>query len=179
MTVLAIRRFDDKILLQEAEPVSQDEFGEDLIAIMSSMAETMYSNQGVGLAGPQVGFLKRVLVTDVGYTESNQYGGGWLGMVNPEILESSEEVDTSEEGCLSFPSFTQKVERAHTVRVKFFSPTGEVQEREFEGFQARVIQHEIDHLNGITLLSRAGTLKRKNYMKKINKVRKAIRKTRG
>lgn len=177
MALLNIRRFDDKILSKKVEPVGEEQFGEDLEELLSTMASTMYYNKGVGLAGPQVGFLGRVLVADTGYLESNKYGSGWIGMVNPEIIETSNELLTAEEGCLSFPSFAQNVERAETVRVKFFSPFGEVQEQDFDGFQARIILHEIDHLDGITLLNRAGRMKRASYLKKINKVRKSMKKT--
>jgi peptide deformylase len=176
--MLAIRRFDDRVLLMKALPVEESEFGETMVEILSSMAETMYGSKGVGLAGPQVGFIKRVLVIDTGYVKDNKYGGEWLGMINPEILDASKESSIVSEGCLSFPSLLQKVDRPERIRVKFFSPMGEGQEREFEGFQARIIQHEIDHLNGVTLLGRAGTAKRRSYMKKINKVRKSMDKLR-
>ena len=176
MTVLNIRRFNDKILSKKVNPVSDDQFGEHLQELLSAMAETMYSNKGVGLAGPQVGFLGRVLVADTGYLDSNKYGSSWIGMVNPEIIEASDVLLTAEEGCLSYPSFAQRVERAESVRVKFFSPLGKVQEETFNGFQARIIQHECDHLNGVTLLNRAGRFKRSAYLKKINKVRKSMKK---
>ncbi len=177
MAALNIRRFDDRVLTKKATPIREDEFNEDLEELVSSMVETMYYNKGVGLAGPQIGFLRRILVADTGYLGSNKYGSGWIAMINPEILELSDTLLTAEEGCLSFPSFAQKVERAESVRVKFSSPSGESKEQQFDGFQARIILHEIDHLNGITLLSRAGRMKRSSYLKKINKVRKSLKKT--
>lgn len=179
MTVLMIQRFDSKTLEEVAQPIAQDEFGDDLSSILSSMAETMYGNRGLGLAGPQVGFLKRVLVADLGYdqmTEGSDFKyGNWIGMVNPETLEVSNETDLADEGCLSFPALIQKIKRPTKIRVKFFSPMGAEQEREFKGFQARIIQHEMDHLNGVTLLNRAGSLTRKSYLKKINKARESLK----
>jgi peptide deformylase len=176
MPLLTIHRFDDKILSQIVDHVGVEQFGKDLELLITSMAETMYYHKGVGLAGPQVGFLGRVLVADTGYLENNKYGSGWIGMVNPEVIETSNTLLLAEEGCLSYPSFAQKVERPESALVKFFSPLGEEGEAKFNGFQARIILHEIDHLNGITLLSRASRMRKASYLKKINKVRKSMKK---
>jgi peptide deformylase len=169
---LPIRRFDDKILTKTARLVEDSEFGEDLESKLSSMAVTMYKNHGVGIAGPQVGDDRRILVIDLGYVVGEQYGSEHLAMVNPTIIGSSDGMVEAEEGCLSFPALSVIVERPNAIRVEFFSPSGERSEETFEGWQARIIQHEIDHLNGVTLLKRAGHFKRSRYLKKIKKLRK-------
>lgn len=174
MTILPLRRFKDKILNAKAIPVQDDEFGDDLDAKLKSMAETMYNNRGVGLAGPQVGDSRRILVADLSYVVNGKYGQNYIAMVNPEIVNNSEAKESSDEGCLSFPGLSVIVERSQSIRVKFFSPHGEESERDFDGWQARIIQHEIDHLDGVTLLRRASNFKRKRYLSKVDKLRKRI-----
>ncbi|OPZ70566.1 MAG: Peptide deformylase [Firmicutes bacterium ADurb.Bin456] len=110
------------------------------------MAKTMYSARGVGLAAPQVGVSKRVVVMDA--------GEGLLELINPEIIfAEGEQLDC--EACLSIPGLTGEVARAQTVRVKYLDRSGKESIIEAEGFPARVFQHEIDHLDGILFIDRA------------------------
>lgn len=161
---LKLRMFRDKILSEVATDISEGEFGKELDETMSSMAMLMYSSQGVGLAGPQVGISKRILVADMSAVVGDVYGRDLVKMVNPVVQSFSEEVASAEEGCLSFPGLGKKVERALAVHVKFFSPlTGQEESRTFSGWKARIILHEIDHLDGVTLYSRLTNYGRRRY----------------
>ena len=120
----------------------QEKFDLRLALLLKDMADTMYKAEGVGLAAPQVGILRRVAVVDV--TEDHS---GLLEMVNPEIIER-EGTQTGREGCLSVPGRQGVVTRPMKVRVRFQDKTGEEFELETEGFEARAICHELDHLDG-------------------------------
>ena len=121
----------------------QEKFDLRLAILLKDMADTMYKAEGVGLAAPQVGILRRVAVVDV-----SQDHTGLLEMVNPEILESSGS-QTGREGCLSVPERQGVVTRPMKVRVRYQDRHGHPQEKETEGFEARAICHELDHLDGI------------------------------
>lgn len=157
----------DEILGKVSEDVSEGEFGPELEDFASRMLTTMYAHQGVGLAAVQVGRLKKILVADLGHVAGIGYGKDSIVMVNPRVIEASEEKLVAKEGCLSYPGFEQKVERPKGVLVEYWTPLGVRKERFFEDFEARVIQHEMDHFNGVTLYSRATRLKRKRYNKKL------------
>ena len=120
----------------------QEKFDLRLAILLKDMADTMYKAEGVGLAGPQVGILRRVAVVDV--TEDHT---GLLEMVNPEIIER-EGTQTGREGCLSVPGRQGVVTRPMKVRVRFQDRKGKWAEIETEGFEARAICHELDHLDG-------------------------------
>lgn len=167
--MLIIKKHKDPVLFKKAVPVALNEFGESLDKYLSEMAQLMYSSQGVGLAAPQVGDSRRMLVADLGYVEGKEYGSDLIKMVNPEIISYSEETTMAEEGCLSYPGLAIKVERPVAIFVKFFSPFGEAQERTFKDWQARVISHEISHLDGDTLYTRASSFARGRYDQKIKK----------
>ncbi len=145
-----IRIYGDPILRQKSKPV--ETFDENLNEILEEMVETMYLGDGVGLAAPQVGFLLRMFVMD--------YGEGPIKVVNPVILEMSEEKEVDEEGCLSLPDIFEDVERAKWIKVKYQTQSGEAVEREFEGYPARIFQHEYDHLDGILFIDRISPAKR-------------------
>lgn len=117
-----------------------DNFDKRLAVLLDDMAETMYDAEGVGLAAPQVGILKRAVVIDC--------GDGLVELINPEILEASGE-QGGYEGCLSFPGESGYVVRPNHVRVRAMNRFGEECEYEGEGLFARAILHETDHLNGI------------------------------
>jgi len=120
----------------------QEKFDLRLAILLKDMADTMYKAEGVGLAGPQVGMLRRVAVVDV--TEDHS---GLLELVNPEIVES-EGTQTGREGCLSVPGRQGVVTRPMKVRVRYQNRKGQWMETETEGFEARAICHELDHLDG-------------------------------
>ncbi|NLZ93782.1 MAG: peptide deformylase, partial [Firmicutes bacterium] len=118
-----------------------------IIKLLNDMAETMYDANGVGLAAPQIGIAKRLVVIDVA-DENNL-----LKLINPEIIARSGR-ETAIEGCLSFPGVAGEVERAGSVTVKALVPTGETIELQATGLLARALQHEIDHLDGILFVDR-------------------------
>ena len=120
----------------------QEKFDRRLAVLLKDMADTMYKAEGVGLAAPQVGILRRVAVVDV--TEDHT---GLLELVNPEILER-EGTQTGREGCLSLPGRQGVVTRPQKVKVRYQDRKGDLYELETEGFEARAICHELDHLDG-------------------------------
>lgn len=179
MAILDIITEPNEALHEVSREVRDDEFDEELSKKLSDMATTMYASGGVGLAGPQVGDFRRILVADVGYAETlgpgkiaGKYGAEMIKMVNPKVLWAKGSIK-GPEGCLSVPDFQHTVERNDMLAVEFLNEFGEKQEMLFEGYLAVIIQHEIDHLDGVTLLTRAGRLKRSKYIKKQNANKKS------
>lgn len=139
MAERAILPFGDPILRKVAKPV--DELTPRIIKLMDDMADTLYASDGrAGLAAPQVGVLRRVIVMDC--------GEGLIELINPEIVELSGEQD-GPEACLSFPGYYGHVKRANAVTVTSLDREGKSFTLKGEGYLARCIQHEIDHLNGV------------------------------
>lgn len=151
MSCRNIRYIGDELLRKKSRPV--EEFNERIHALLDDMAQTMYESQGVGLAAPQVGILRRAVVIDV--------GEGLVELLNPEIIESSGE-QTDPEGCLSVPEYIGTVTRPDFVRVKAQNRNGEEIEVEANGFFARAVCHELDHLDGILFVDRADEIERRN-----------------
>ena len=139
MALRALRFEGDPILRKVAKPVK--EINERIRQTLSDMVETMYEDNGVGLAGPQIGVLRRLVTIDV--------GEGPIKMINPEIIEKSEETELDIEGCLSLPKFNGTVIRPTTVTVKYLDENGEEHIKTGSHLFARCVCHEIDHLNGI------------------------------
>lgn len=166
MAILTIIEAPHPILAQKARPVRDDEFNDDLRQLLADMAETMYAAPGVGLAAPQVADSRRIVVADPGNQEDDagEKHPDLLLMVNPSITEYSREKITYEESCLSVPEFYLNVKRARTIVLQWQDGHGQPQERQFEGFSAIVLQHELDHLEGTTLLDRSSRLKRSRYL---------------
>lgn len=151
MSCRNIRVIGDDLLRKKSRPV--EEFGERIFTLLDDMAETMYKSEGVGLAAPQVGILRRVVVIDI--------GEGLVEFINPEIIASSGE-QTDMEGCLSVPEYIGKVTRPEKLRVKAQNRNGETFEMEAEGFFARAVCHELDHLDGVLFVDRADELEKRN-----------------
>lgn len=140
MGIRKIVTIGDETLRKHCKP--QEKFDKRLATLLKDMADTMYKAEGVGLAAPQVGILRRAAVVDV--TEDHS---GLLELVNPEIVEWEGE-QTGREGCLSVPGRQGVVTRPMKVRVRFQDRNGDTFELETEGFEARAICHELDHLDG-------------------------------
>jgi peptide deformylase len=152
-----VRKFGDPALRATALPVER--FDAELAAEVKRMGELMHDALGVGLAATQIGVLHRVLVYRA-YTDDPL-----VALVNPELTWSSDELVLGEEGCLSLPAVHVEVERAASVRVRAQDETGSPIEVEAEGLEARIIQHEIDHLNGVLVLDRIPRDARKEAMR--------------
>ena len=143
MALRTIRKFGDDVLRKKCREI--DEIDERLLTLIEDMKETMYEAEGVGLAAPQVGILKRLFVIDI--------GEGALVFINAEILETSGS-QTDEEGCLSLPGETKEVIRPNYVKARALNEKGEEFEIEAEELLARAILHEYDHLNGTLFIDR-------------------------
>ena len=148
---LHIKTFGDPVLKTRSAPVR--EFDGTLQRLTEDMLVTMREREGVGLAANQVGRLRRVLVAAV---EDDEYA-----VVNPKIEDSSEETELLAEGCLSIPGIHVDVERPTAVTVSGHDPSGKPVRLEAEGLLARILQHEIDHLNGVLILDRTDRESRK------------------
>jgi len=165
MSIRKIRILGDPVLRVPAGEV--EVFDDDLVQLAEDMLETMYRSQGVGLAAPQIGISTRVLVIDVG--ESDEDDVGPIALVNPQVVEFSRTTDRVAEGCLSIPGMEEVVERPDAVTVTGFTPEGEPVTYELSGLISRVMQHEIDHLDGVLFIDRLSPLKRRILLKKWRK----------
>ncbi|MGM0370548.1 MAG: peptide deformylase [Bacillota bacterium] len=139
MAILQIREVGDPVLRTPANQV--DRVTDKTRELLDNMQETMYDANGVGLAAPQVGISKDIVVIDI--------GKGLLELINPEIVEESEKTYIDEEGCLSIPGKTDQVKRAYEIEVQALDRDGEQIEFDAQGLLARAIQHELDHLEGV------------------------------
>ncbi len=146
---LRLRIYPDSALRERAQPVTM--FDGFLEVLVQEMSDLMYRYQGIGLAASQVGFLQQLVVLDI--------GEGLLALANPIIIQR-EGTDQLEEGCLSLPDILVNIDRNFAVTVKGLNPDGEEVHRDLEGLEARVMQHEIDHLNGRLIIDHASPVKK-------------------
>lgn len=165
--ILPIVKYPDPVLQRKAELVT--EFNEELQALVDNMFETMYKAHGAGLAAPQVGVSKRLVVVDLSQDQNPEER---FVLINPEILLSDGK-QVGDEGCLSFPNLFEKVERANHVRIRAQNAKGEWYEKDAEELLARCFQHEIDHLDGKLFIFRISSLKRDLALRKIKKLQRA------
>lgn len=166
MAIRDIVLMGDPVLREEAEVVS--DFDDELRTLVRDMFETMYAAEGVGLAAPQVGVSKRVLVVDL---RRDDEPDARVALVNPRVVWESDEREKQPEGCLSIPGIEEVVERPWAVRIEGFDPQGEPVSIETDELFGRALQHEIDHLDGILILDRVSPLTRKLALKKWKKLR--------
>ncbi|HJP46223.1 peptide deformylase [Acinetobacter venetianus] len=155
--ILPVAQRGEEILKIKAAAVAHGEFNSEwLLQLASAMHATMLERNGVGIAAPQVYISKRVIIVasraNPRYPDAPEMDP--VVMVNPEILEFSQETCFGEEGCLSVPNERGEVERAQAVKVRYHTLQGEVVETNFEGFPARIVQHEVDHLDGVLFVDR-------------------------
>lgn len=168
MSLLDVLIFPDEQLRIVAVPVT--EFNQELQQFIDDMFETMYKEEGIGLAATQVNVHKRVITMDIEGDKSNQ-----IVLINPEIVESSGETGI-EEGCLSVPGFRGLVPRKEKVTVKALNRQGEEFTLNADGLLAICIQHEIDHLNGVMFIDYLSPLKRNRIKEKLVKYKKQLAK---
>jgi peptide deformylase len=171
VAILRIITVPDPRLSQTSRPLRDDEFGTDLQKCLDDMTETMYAAPGIGLAAVQVADLRRMLVADIGQEEDENGDRvhALVQLVNPEIVDAAQELIMWEEGCLSVPGFWEDFRRPQWVDVRFNNAQGEEQVRRFEDYPSVIIQHEIDHLDGVVLLDRVSRLKRGRYLARVRK----------
>ncbi len=167
MTVRKIYTYPDPVLREKAKPIT--EFNEELKELAADMAETMYKAPGIGLAANQIGVTEQILVYDISHAEDVP---ALTVLINPEIVRK-EGSDTDEEGCLSVRELCAKVKRARSITVNALDLDGKPISIEAEDYHARVLQHEIDHLNGVLFVDHLSSLKRSLYKKKLKKILQA------
>ena len=165
MAYLQIKTYPDPILRKVCEPI--ESISGETVILCNNMVETMRLAQGAGLAANQVGVSSRLVVLDPRTKKESKP----IILINPLISEKDSE-EISEEGCLSFPKFYEYIRRAKKVLVKAINLQGESFEMECDGFLARAVQHELDHLNGVLLIDHLSPVKKDLFKKKYMKDRK-------
>jgi len=161
----------DRRLRSVSKPVAK--IDANIRGLVGDMFETMYKAPGIGLAAIQVGVPARVVVMDLSKREAEAEPKVFI---NPEIIWSSEEISTYEEGCLSIPDIHEDVERPARVKVKYLDLDGNPHEEDADGLFATCIQHEVDHLNGVLFIDHISKLKRDRVVKKFTKAAKRAEK---
>ena len=164
MAIKPIQFVPDPVLRKSALPV--ENITDKTLQLLDDMAETMYDAPGIGLAGPQIGELKRLIVMDC--SRDDEKSELWQ-MINPEVIELSEDNTSLEEGCLSIPGHTAEVSRPDWIKLRFTDIKGKEQQIKAEGLLAACIQHEIDHLDGILFIDHISKLKRDIIWRKVLK----------
>jgi peptide deformylase len=167
MALREIIALPDKRLRLVSEPVK--EITADIRALTDDMLETMYDAPGIGLAAIQIAVPKRIITMDLSKKEEPPEPRVFI---NPEIISSSEEEESYEEGCLSIPEYYEEVFRPAKVRIRYMDLDGKVHEEDAEGLFSTCIQHEIDHLNGVLFIDHISKLKRDRVIKKFSKAAK-------
>lgn len=166
MAIREIITYPNPLLLNPSEPVL--EITDEIRELIEDMADTMFEAPGSGLAAVQVGVNKQVIVVNTtGNLEEEEKS--WYALINPEIIEKDGVFISEDEGCLSVPEFRATVKRANRVVVRALDRNGEPMTIELEGFHAVILQHEIDHLNGVLFIDHISALKRNLYKTKVKK----------
>ena len=168
--ILPIYTYGQSVLKKEAEEI--DSSYEGLPQLIQDMFETLKKSEGVGLAAPQVGLSIRLVVVDLDVISDDQpeFKGYFRTYINPYIEETDGAMVPYEEGCLSFPGIHEKVNRPERVRVSWQDENFQEHDEWFEGFPARVIQHEIDHLDGKCFIDRMSPLRRQMNKKALSSI---------
>jgi peptide deformylase len=164
MAIHPILTIPEPVLRTKAKPIERVDA--ELRRLMDDMLETMYDAPGIGLAAPQIGIARRLIVMDPAKDDTPKAP---LIMVNPEILSRSEEMRTHDEGCLSIPDVTAEIVRPAKTRVAYIDREGKKQEAELEGIWSTLVQHEVDHLNGVLFIDYLSRLKRDMVVRKFTK----------
>jgi len=167
MAILPILTAPDPLLKKKCSDVA--EVTHDIRTLLNDMVETMYDAPGIGLAAPQVGVLKNIIVLDVADDDEEPAP---MKMINPKVVWASDELSTYEEGCLSVPQSYAEIERPANVRVQYLDETGASCEIEAGNMFATCVQHEIDHLEGTLFIDHMSRIKRSIIMRKLTKMKK-------
>ena len=168
MSILPIITLPDPVLRKISAAV--ETVDDEVRGLANSMLETMYAAPGIGLAAVQLGVLRRLIVMDT--IKGEDVPRNPVVLINPEILSSGDKPRVHEEGCLSIPRMYAEVERPALVRVRYVDMEGKQQERDFADLQATVVQHEIDHLEGILFIDYLSRLRRNLLIRKYHKMQR-------
>lgn len=168
--ILPIYTYGNAVLRKIAEPI--DNTYPELSTLISNMFATMYHAEGVGLAAPQVGLPIRLLVIDLApFKEDDpELGAFKVVMINPQMLEKSDEEVAGEEGCLSIPGINESVNRAQRIKIQYVDENFLEHIEEFEGYKARVVQHEYDHLEGNLFTDKVTPIRRQLLKSKLTNI---------
>lgn len=167
MTIIPIVIAPDPVLKKTTVPIA--EVNDEIRTLMDDMIDSMHAANGIGLAAPQVGDNRSVIVMDVSDKDDEPAP---IRMANPEIIDVSDEDNSYEEGCLSLPEHYAEVVRPDWVKIRYLDENNETQELHADGLMATCIQHEIDHLNGILFVDHISSLKRNMILRKLTKLKK-------
>lgn len=170
--ILPIYAYGQPVLKKIAQEIEQDY--EALDVLIADMYETMYNASGVGLAAPQIGRSIRLFVIDTiqMMDDDKKSEGIRSAFINPIMLDEYDKAWSYEEGCLSIPDITGEVERKSKIRIKYFDENWAQQERIIDGLNARVIQHEYDHVEGKLFTEKLGPIKKRRIKKKLDLIKK-------
>jgi peptide deformylase len=149
MKSLEIKKFNESVLRRKCEEV--ENITSEIKELVLDMEETMKKNQGIGLAANQVGISKRIIMVQI-----DLRGSKVIGLINPRIVKKGSEKEIREEGCLSFPNISLDIKRSKEIEIEALDISGQEIKMKAKGLSARVIQHEIDHLDGILFFNRLG-----------------------
>ena len=168
--ILPIYTYGNAVLRKVAEPINADY--PELNTLIDNMFQTMYHAEGVGLAAPQIGLPIRLLVIDLApfKEEDPELGAFKIAMINPVILERSEEEVLGEEGCLSIPGIHESVSRAQSITITYLDQDFKEHTEEFDGYKARVVQHEYDHLEGHLFTDHVTPIRRQLLKSKLTNI---------
>jgi len=169
MAILPIIVAPDPRLKIVSKPV--EKVGADVARLMDDMLETMYEAPGIGLAAPQLGIHKRVIVVDIARKDKGEAPSP-LKMANPELVATSEELKSWDEGCLSLPEHYAEVVRPSRVAIRYLDENNRRQEIDVDGVLSVCLQHEMDHLDGILFVDHVSALKRNMILRKLRKAKK-------
>lgn len=157
--------YGNELLKKAADEVKN--IDHEIIDLIDSMYNIMYKEKGIGLAGPQVNADKKIITIDI-----ENFSGPRITLINPEIIDRSEELEPYEEGCLSFPGLSAEIIRPSKITVRGITPDEKEILIEADGLYARVLQHEIDHINGVVFIDHLEDHIRKSYRNELKKIKK-------
>lgn len=160
--------YGNKTLRQIAEEVTN--IDQETIDTISTMFNIMYNAKGIGLAAPQINISRRIFVIDI-----EMYDGPSIALINPQVLSKSSETVPYDEGCLSLPEITGKIHRPSKISIKGITPDAKEVQIDAEGLLARVIQHELDHINGILFIDHLEDYIRKELTSELKRIKKLNR----
>ena len=168
--IVKILKYGSPAIRKNSVEITNDD---NLVEIVKNLFDTLKKDGGLGLAAPQIGILKRIFLMDTSPLNKDdpEIEKVEQAFINPEILECSSETINYEEGCLSIPGIYEIVERPAKIKVRYQDSSFNTIEKELDGMQARIFQHEYDHLDGILFIDRLSLLRRKLLASKLNKIR--------